>query len=154
MRKFFACILVLVLSSCTNSNSNTPPITPAVIVNDLGCAAESAVSSVITAAIVQQLSCTNSVAVQVDVAAIVAKSNICKPVVTPSATPVITPSATPVVAGHGKLSGPLGALACPIIIPSVMSSINAKIPQTWGCTGGAALPALEALLTAKCASVF
>jgi hypothetical protein len=106
------------------------------VVQQAGCSVEQTVDTQVSNFIVSSLACANAAQVQTDVAALVAKTNICK-------ASLPKPKA-------GKKASPLGPLLCPGIAGAVTSFVGAQIPASWQCTGGAVGTTLNAQVLAAC----
>ncbi len=118
------------------------------VVNTVACQAEASVDAEASSVIVSTLACANVAQVQSDVAALVAKTNVCQP---PAPAPVASAKAPKLSDAKAPLKGSaVGMVVCPLVSGALFSYVNGQIPAAWGCTGGSALPSLQAQLLAGC----
>lgn len=96
----------------------------------IGCTAETLVVQNLPPAIAGALQCKNLAQIQVDIKAVLDKTNVC---------PV-----------SKEKQGPIALLACPLVAEGAVSLLGTAIPASWGCDPVLAKQGLAAMITTVC----
>ena len=103
----------------------------------VGCDVETAVATTFTSTIATTLNCTNTTQIQSDLMGALGKTNLCSMATSQAVTP----------------NGPIGSIACPIVVNAAIGLAATKIPSSWECSPTATIATLSTALSAACTAV-
>jgi hypothetical protein len=167
-------IAYAVLAAITMFSGCTKPQPGAALnpVQSAGCAVETAVTTAAAGSIMQALSCTNESAIEANLMTALGNVDMCAtplPAVPAAPSALMSAKALPkftkigdITAGDlqsakaqpkallAKPMGIVGAIACPIVVNTVIGFATSEIPSAWGCSASAGADTVGSALTAAC----